>query len=241
MDTGGGQARYNRITMRFAKDITKPWIRSETPGAKKARTKIVFARLKKAYPNAKIALAYQNPVQLLAAVIMSAQATDKKVNEITETLFKKYKTVDDFANADIKTFANEIRQIGFYRAKALAVVTSARIIRDRFGGELPRIMKEMLELRGVARKTANVVLGNAYGVVEGIAVDTHVARLSQRLGFSREDDPVKIERDLMALFPKRDWFKVTYTLIDHGRAICTARGRKCSICPVKDVCPASLV
>ncbi len=198
-------------------------------------------RLKKKYPVARIALRYGNKIQLLCAVIMSAQATDKKVNEVTAQLFKKYKTVGDFAAADPLKFAEEIREIGFYRAKALAVVTSARIVRDQFGGKLPRTMKEMLLLRGVARKTANVVLGNAYGVVEGIAVDTHVRRLSQRLGFSAHDDPVKIEQDLMRLFAKKDWFKLTYVLIDHGRAICTARGRKCSICPLKNICPASLV
>ena len=180
-------------------------------------------------------------MQLLASVIMSAQATDKKVNEITRTLFKKYKRVDDFANADPKKLAQEIRAIGFYRQKALSIVTSARTIRDKFGGKLPKTMKEMLLLRGVARKTANIVLGNAHGIVEGIAVDTHVRRLSQRLGFSTQDDPVKIEQDLMKLFPKDKWFKLTYTLIDHGRAICTARGRKCSLCPLKDICPASLV
>ena len=227
--------------MLFSRDITKPWIRSETPAAKKRRAALILKRLERAYPNAKIALKYQTPMQLLAAVIMSAQATDKKVNEITQTLFRKYRTADDFAGLDPRKLAQEIHAIGFYRAKALAIVTSARIIRDRFGGKIPRTMAEMLTLRGVARKTANVVLGNLYGVTEGIAVDTHVRRLSQRLGFSSRDDPVKIERDLMALFPKDKWFKLTYTLIDHGRAVCTARGRKCALCPVKDICPASLV
>lgn len=227
--------------MLFSRDITKPWLRDEAPVEKKRRAALVFKRLERKYPGAKIALHYRTLMQLLAAVIMSAQATDKKVNEITRTLFKKYRTVDDFANADPRKLAQEIRAIGFYRQKALSIVTSARIIRDRFGGKLPRTMTGMLQLRGVARKTANVVLGNAYAVTEGIAVDTHVRRLSQRLGFSSEDDPVKIERDLMALFPKNDWFKLTYTLIDHGRAICTARGRQCSLCPVKDICPASLV
>lgn len=227
--------------MLFAKDITKPWIRTETPGRKKRRAALALKRLEAAYPNAKIALTYGTPTQLLAAVIMSAQATDKKVNEVTGTLFRKYRTVDDFAKLDPRKLAEEIRAIGFYRAKALAIVTSARILRDKFGGKLPRTMQEMLLLRGVARKTANVVLGNAYGVTEGIAVDTHVRRLSQRLGFSTHDDPVKIERDLMALFPKEKWFKLTYTLIDHGRATCTARGRKCSTCPVRKICPSSLV
>lgn len=227
--------------MLFAKDITKPWIRNETPERKRARAAKIFSRLEKTHPNAKIALKYGNDIQLLAAVIMSAQCTDKKVNEVTARVFKKYKTVKDFADADPKKFAEEIRETGFYRQKALAIVTSAKIIRDTFGGKLPKTMAEMLTLRGVARKTANIVLGNAYGIVEGIAVDTHVRRLSQRFGFSNQDNPVKIEQDLMKLFPQKEWFKLTYRLIDHGRTICTARGRKCSLCPLKDLCPASLV
>lgn len=226
--------------MLFGQDITKPWLSSEAPTLKKRRAALVLKRLEAKYPRARIALEYRTPMQLLAAVIMSAQATDKKVNEITQALFRKYKSVDDFADANPRRLAQEIRAIGFYRQKALSIVTSARILRDRFGGRLPRMMKEMLLLRGVARKTANIVLGNAYGIVEGIAVDTHVRRLSQRLGFSSKDDPVKIEQDLMRLFPKSKWFKLTYTLIDHGRAVCTARGRKCSLCPVRDRCPASL-
>ena len=229
------------MAMLFAKDITKPWIRTETDAAKRARARKILARLTKAYPDAKIALKFKNPMQLLAAVIMSAQCTDKKVNEVTAQLFKKYRTVGDFAEANLATFSQEIRQTGFYRAKALAIITSAKIIRDDFGGTVPRTMAEILKLRGVARKTANVVLGNAYGVVEGIAVDTHVRRLSQRMELTTNDDPVKIEQDLMKLFPKKDWFCLTYMLIDHGRAICMARGRTCSLCPLKDICPASLV
>lgn len=227
--------------MLFEKDITKSWLKTEDFDEKQKRASGVLRCLERVYPSAKIALRYSNPMQLLAAVILSAQATDKKVNEVTARLFKKYKTVGDFARADPRKFAEEIREIGFWRQKTLSIITSARIIRERFGGRLPRTMAEMLLLRGVARKTANVVLGNASGIVEGIAVDTHVRRLSQRLGFTTHDDPVKIERDLMKIFPKKKWFKLTYVLIDHGRAICSARGRKCSICPLKDVCPASLV
>lgn len=225
----------------YNKDYQKKWIKRESVSEKQKRAQKVFARLLKTYPKARIALRYGNPIQLLAAVILSAQATDKKINEITETLFKKYKTVDDFADANLKTFEKEIKQAGFYRQKAKSVIESAKIIRDKFGGKLPRAMEEMLKLRGVARKTANVVLGNAYGVVEGIAVDTHVRRLSQRIGFSTEDAPVKIEQDLMKLFPKKKWFKLTYLFIAHGRAVCTAKNRKCSLCPIKDICPSSLV
>lgn len=227
--------------MLFSQDIAKSWIRGENPEKKKSRAGKILARLEKAYPKAKIVLNYGNPIQLLVAVILSAQTTDKKVNEVTARLFKKYKSAGDFADADLKTLADEIREIGFYRQKALSIITSCRMIRDKFGGKLPRAMKEMLMLRGVARKTANIVLGNAYGIVEGIAVDTHVRRLSQRLGFSRHDDPVKIEQDLMRIFLKSKWFKLTYVLIDHGRAVCAARGRKCPLCPVRDICPAALV
>jgi len=227
--------------MLFSKDITKGWVRKEPPTAKKKRAGIIARRLSKRYPKAKIALNYSNPIQLLAAVIMSAQCTDKKVNEVTTPLFKKYRTVEDFASADLGVFSKEIKQTGFYRAKALAIITSAKLIRDEHGGKVPNTMADILKLRGVARKTGNVVLGNAYGVVEGIAVDTHVRRLSQRMGFSTNDDPVKIEKDLMALFPKKEWFRLTYLLIEHGRAVCTARGRDCSVCPLKDICPSSLV
>ncbi|MBI2639616.1 MAG: endonuclease III [Candidatus Sungbacteria bacterium] len=226
---------------KYTKDNQKSWIKKESATRKKKRAEKIFTRLLKAYPDAKIALKYENPMQLLAAVIMSAQATDKKVNEVTMPLFKKYRTVSDFAKADRKTFEKEIKQTGFYRQKTKNIIESARTIRDKFAGKVPRRMEEILTLRGVARKTANVVLGNAYGVVAGIAVDTHVRRLSQRLGFSEENDPVKIEKDLTRLFPKENWFKLTYILIDHGRAVCTARNRKCAVCPLKDICPSSLV
>lgn len=225
----------------YNSDYQASWVQKERFAEKHKRATKIFSRLAKAYPHARIVLRFHNPMQLLAAVIMSAQATDKKVNEVTATLFKKYKTVDDFADADQKILEREIRQTGFYRQKAKSIITSARLIRERFGGKVPRAMRDILMLRGVARKTANVVLGNAYGVVEGIAVDTHVRRLSQRMGFSRHDDPVKIEKDLMKLFPKKDWFSLTYKLIEHGRALCTARNRKCRECPLKDICPSSLV
>lgn len=202
---------------------------------------MIVKRLKKAYPDAKIMLKFGNEIQLLVAVILSAQCTDKKVNEVTAELFKKYKTAKDFANADLATLEQEVRQTGFYRAKAKSIKTACQMIVEKFGGKLPRTMAEILQLRGVARKTANVVLGNAFGVVEGIAVDTHVRRLAQRLGFTKSDSPEKIEQDLMALVPKKDWFELTYLLIDHGRAICQAQRPKCAECILKDVCPASRI
>ncbi|OHA49229.1 MAG: endonuclease III [Candidatus Terrybacteria bacterium RIFCSPHIGHO2_01_FULL_58_15] len=201
------------------------------------RAQEVYRILRETYPGAKIALRYRNHIQLLVAVILSAQCTDKKVNEITAPLFKKYRTVDHFADANPAIFEQEIRSTGFYRAKARNIISAAKMLRRDFGGKLPRTIDEMRRLPGVARKTANVVLGNAYGVVEGIAVDTHVRRLVQRLGFSRRSDPEKIERDLMALFPKSQWFPLTYTLIEHGRAICKAPAPRCEICPVAPLCP----
>src|SRR3989344_2004635 len=203
-----------------------------TSAAKKRRAAKILKVLQNVYPGAIIALKFDNLIHLLVAVILSAQCTDKKVNQVTETLFKKYKTVDDFADANSKTFEQEIRPTGFYRTKTRNIITAAKMLRKDFGGTVPKTMEEILRLPGVARKTANVVLGNAYGVVEGIAVDTHVRRLSQRLGFSTDADPVKIEQDLMQLFPKKDWFKLTYTLIDHGRAVCKAPTPKCEVCPV---------
>ena len=199
----------------------------------------ILGELKKQYSGAKIALRYTNNTQLLVAVILSAQCTDKKVNEVTEKLFKKYKTVDDFAKADIKKFEQEIRPCGFYRAKAKNIIASAIKIQKEFGGKVPRTMSEILTLRGVARKTANVVLGNAYGVVEGIAVDTHVKRFAGYCGLSAHHDPVKIERDLMKSFPKKDWFKITYMIIDHGRAW-RANKKSHVLCGVCKLCPGFL-
>lgn len=196
-------------------------------------------RLKKSYPNAKIVLKFSNPWELLVAVILSAQCTDKKVNEVTARLFRKYPTLEHYVKADPKEFEQDIKSTGFYRAKTKSILTTAKMIKEKFGGRVPRTMEEMLTLRGVARKTANVVLGNAYGVVEGIAVDTHVRRLSQRLGLSKSDNPEKIEQDLMRMIPKKDWFKTTYLLIDHGRAVCTAKDPRCDLCPLSDICPSA--
>src|SRR3989338_11338005 len=199
-------------------------IKSKTDLEKKKKLgQRILRGLRKLRPDAKIALKYKNNMQLLAAVIMSAQCTDKKVNEVTEKLFKKYKTVGDFADADIKTFEKEIYQTGFYHAKARNIIAAAKMIQKEFKGILPKTMKEILRLPGVARKTANVVLGNDYGVVEGIAVDTHVKRLAKKFGLTTHSDPEKIEKDLMEILPKKEWFKFTYRLIDFGRKYCPAR------------------
>lgn len=196
----------------------------------------ILVALKKQYFGAKIALKYCNNIQLLVAVILSAQCTDKKVNEVTKRLFLKYKTVDDFALASQKVFEQEIKPCGFYRMKAKNIINSAKKIKQDFGGNLPSTMREMLTLPGVARKTANVVLGNAYGVVEGIAVDTHVKRFAKYCDLSLHKNPNKIEQDLMRLFSKKYWFLFTYMVIDHGRSwrankkIHTAC-RICKLCP----------
>jgi len=204
---------------------------------KKKRANKILERLKKAYPSAKIVLKYGNNTQLLVAVILSAQCTDKKVNEVTEKLFEKYKTVEDFSQADLKTFEQEVRSTGFYHNKARNIIGAAKMLRDKFGGKLPKTMAEMLELPGVARKTANIVLGNAYNIVDGIAVDTHVRRVSRHLGLTNEENPVKIEQDLMRLFDKKDWFKLTYLFIEYGRNAHTAKKpAPCRNGPLKGLC-----
>jgi len=209
--------------------------------ARKKRAAEILKRLKKAYPKAKIALKYGNNIQLLVAVILSAQCTDKKVNEVTEKLFKKYKSVDNFASANLKIFEQEIKSTGFYRAKAKSIITSAKILKKDFGGKIPKTMAEMLKLRGVARKTANIVLGNAYGIVEGIAVDTHVRQFANYCALSFERDPKKIEQDLMKLFPKKDWFALTYKIIDFNREMRSKASREAAKSKIHllDICPAS--
>lgn len=203
----------------------------------KKRILEIIKRLKKEYPHAKIALEFSNPIEILVATILSAQCTDVMVNKITESLFKKYKTVKDYASTDIKKFEQEIRSTGFYHNKAKNIINAAKMIMEKFGGKIPGTMEDLMTLPGVARKTANIVIGNAFGKIEGIAVDTHVRRLSQRLGLSSTDDPVKIEQDLMKLVPRDEWFRVSYILIDHGRKICDAKKPLCEKCILKDVCP----
>ena len=202
---------------------------------RKARATKTLAHLKKKYPHAKIALFYQSPIQLLVAVVLSAQCTDKKVNEITEKLFQKYKIVDDFARADQKIFEQEIKPTGFYRAKAKNIIAAAKKIRDEFGGNIPRTMKEITTLPGIARKSANVILGNAFGVVDGIAVDTHVLRFAKTCDLSDYDNPIKIEQDFMRLFPRKEWFLLTYRIIEHGRRSRT-KEHKHELCLLRDLC-----
>ena len=190
---------------------------------RKERAKNLIRGLKKLFPNPRIALTYKTNWELLVAVILSAQCTDKKVNEVTEKLFKKYKTLDDYVQAHQKEFEQDIRSTGFFRNKAKNILATAKIIKEKYNGRIPNTMKDLVSLNGVARKTANIVLGNAFGIVEGIAVDTHVKRLSMRFGLTDETNPEKIERDLMELLPKKEWFIFTYRLIEYGRNYCPAR------------------
>ncbi|MBI2625565.1 endonuclease III [Candidatus Parcubacteria bacterium] len=219
--------------------MAKSDLRQESFVKEKTRAGEIIRRLKHAFPKAGIVLRYSNNWELLVAVILSAQCTDKKVNEVTGKLFKKYRTLKDYTRADLLEFARDIKSTGFYRHKTKNILAAAKLIEKKFSGQVPQTMADLLEVPGVARKTANVVLGNAYGVVEGIAVDTHVRRLSQRLGLSRFDDPVKIEQDLMELIPRRDWFKITYLLIEHGRATCQAKKPACFRCVLNEICPSA--
>lgn len=199
----------------------------------------ITSLLKKNYPKAKIVLNYSNNWELLVAVMLSAQCTDKMVNKVTSKLFKKYKSIKEYARADIKELEQDIKSTGFYRNKAKNVKATAKIILEKFDGKIPKTMSELITLHGIARKSANVVLGNAYGVVEGIAVDTHVKRLSYRLGLTKNTNPDKIEKDLMRIVPKKDWFKLTYLLIEHGRAICKAGRPLCDQCFLNKICPSA--
>lgn len=204
----------------------------------KERVLEIIKRLKKIYPEPKTALHYSNPFELLVATILSAQTTDVHVNRVTEKLFKKYKSIKDYAERPLEELQKDISSINFYRNKAKNIQACARIIIERFNSDVPKKMEELLTLPGVARKTANIVLSNAYGINEGIAVDTHVRRLSQRLGLTKEDDPVKIEQELMKVTPQKEWGNLSHLLIFHGRAICQAKKPNHKECVLFDICPS---
>lgn len=210
----------------------------KTLSDKRKRVERIINLLKKEYPDARTALEFKTPMQMLVSTILSAQCTDERVNKVTHVLFKKYKTAQDFAGAKAEQFENEIRSTGFYKNKAKNIINSAKMIVKKFKGEVPDTMEELLTLPGVARKTANVVLYNAYGKIGGIAVDTHVRRLSRRLGLTGYDDPEKIERDLMEIVPEAGWGLISYLLIDHGRKICHARKPNHTGCVLRNICPS---
>ena len=209
-----------------------------TRKAKFLRVARIIERLEAAYPDARCALNFSSPLQLLIATILSAQSTDKMVNIITPALFRKYKTAKQFANADTAELEQMIRSSGFFRNKSKSIKAACRILVEKHRGEVPQTMEELLELPGVARKTANVVLGVAFGKALGVVVDTHVQRLSRRLDLSKETRPEKIEQDLMKLIPQQKWIELSHLLIHHGRAICTALRPKCAQCPIEDLCDA---
>ena len=197
----------------------------------------IIRLLKDKYPNSRTALRYETPHQMLVATILSAQCTDVRVNMVTEELFRKYKGTKEFAEADLQKLEQDIRSTGFYRQKAKNIKNSSIVILENFSGNVPDTMEELITLPGVGRKTANVVLSSAYSITEGIAVDTHVKRLSFRLGLTRHTDPDKIEQDLMKLAPKEEWSDLSYRLILHGRAVCSARKPEHDICMLQHLCP----
>ena len=208
---------------------------------KKARAIEVFARLKRAHPDAHCELDHETPLQLLMATILSAQCTDKRVNMVTPTLFKRFPTAQALADAQQEELEEIIKSTGFFRNKSKSLIGLGKALVERHGGAVPDSMETLVRLPGVGRKTANVILGNAFRKNEGVVVDTHVGRLSLRLGLTRETDPVKVERELMPLIPREDWTMLAHVLVFHGRRICYARTPKCEICVLSEICPSSTV
>lgn len=205
--------------------------------SRQAHATAIAVRLKKCYPDARCALNFSNPLELLIATILSAQCTDVRVNQVTPALFRKYPSAAAFAAADPDELKDAIRSTGFFNAKAAAIANCCRQLCERFGGEVPRNLDALVGLPGVGRKTANVVLGTAFGLATGVVVDTHVSRLSQRMGLTAHTQPEKIEEDLMDVFPQAEWIALGHRLIEHGRRICAARKPMCDQCPINDLCP----
>lgn len=207
--------------------------------ALKQRALEILERLKRLYPDATCSLDYETPVQLLVATVLSAQCTDERVNKVTPELFRRFPTAEAMANADLDEIESLVKSTGFYRNKAKNIQAACRLIVETFGGVVPQTMEELLALPGVARKTGNVVLAHAYGINAGVTVDTHVKRLTNRLGLTTYDDPIRIERDLMELLPQPDWENWSIRLIYHGRAVCMARSPACDRCELADLCPSA--
>lgn len=214
---------------------------SKTFLQRKARVDAILPILKRTYPQARCSLDYRNPLELLVATILSAQSTDERVNIVTKDLFPKYRTADDYARVPQEQLEQEIRSTGFYRNKAKSLRGMAQALVEQHGGRVPQTMDELTALAGVGRKTANVVLGNAFGQNVGVVVDTHVTRLSWRLGLTKHKDPEKIEQDLIQLVPQKEWTLFSHLLIHHGRAICQARNPQCEQCPVRQHCPSAAI
>ena len=204
---------------------------------KKSRVRKILSRLGKVYGPGKCALNFTNPLELLVAVVLSAQCTDKRVNIVTPSLFKKYRTAKDYARAGLETFQEEIRSTGFYKNKAKNILACAKVLVDKYDSQVPKTMEELVKLPGVGRKTANAILGNAFGV-PGLCVDTHMIRINQKLGLTKNEDPVKIEFDLMPLVPQKEWTHYSHLIIHHGRVRCFARKPDCAHCSINDLCPS---
>ena len=205
----------------------------------KTRAIKIIELLEKEHSDAKIALHYSNPLELLVATMLSAQSTDETINKVTKTLFEKYTKPEDYANADLKELEQDIRSTGFYHNKAKNLKNSAKMLVEKYNSKVPKTMDELVKLQGVARKTANIVLNNAWGVVAGVAVDTHVRRLAQRLGLTENSNPDRIEKDLMSIVPKTKWMRITDLLIFHGRRVCTAKKPNCAGCVLNKICPSA--
>lgn len=214
-------------------------VKRESPEELKVRVREVIRRLKRAYPDAKCSLNYSNPFELLVATILSAQSTDDRVNIVTADLFRKYRKPEDYLKVSPHELEKDIHSTGFFRNKTKSIQGTAKLLTEQYGGVVPRTMEELLELPGVARKTANVVLGNAFDIKAGVVVDTHVTRLSHRLDFTQQKTAEKIELDLIPIVPKRDWVIFPHLMIAHGRKICKARTPLCAECPVERQCPSS--
>ncbi len=209
----------------------------QTQAERRARAVPILATLRREYPDARCSLNFTTPLELLVATVLSAQCTDERVNLVTQRLFKKYHTAEDYARAPIEELEQDIKQTGFYRNTAKHIQAAAELIATRFGGEVPRAMTDLLNLPGVARKTANVVQGNAFGIVEGVVVDTHVGRLARRMGLTDSEEPARVEQDLMVIIPRADWLDLSHIFIYHGRAVCQARKPLCHICTTARWCP----
>jgi endonuclease-3 len=214
-------------------------MKTETKADKKEMVLKIIELLEEEYPTAKTHLRYNSPLEILVATILSAQCTDKRVNLVTHSLFKKYKTAEDYADADLTELEQDIKSTGFYRNKAKNIKNAGRMLVEKFDSRVPNMMEEIVELPGVARKTANIVLSNAYGIIVGIAVDTHVRRLSYRLGLTENKNPKYIEKDLMQIVPRSQWKRITNLLISHGRNVCKARKPKCKSCLLNKICPSA--
>ena len=220
--------------------VSNPAYSGPKPGSPE-QVQAIISELRRLYPDAKCSLNFSNPLELLIATQLSAQCTDERVNIVTEQLFQKYPSVENYATVRQEELEQDIKSTGFYRNKAKNVRGAAQRIITNYGGEVPRTIADLLTLPGVARKTANVVLGNAFGIVEGFVVDTHIGRLARRFGWTTHEDPVKVEQDLMGIVPQKDWLDLSHLMIYHGRAVCYARKPVCERCALADLCPSAFI